>query len=106
MATVHHTSAETDDPRARTAAGDRALRAWRAVSASVALAAAVEQLEHARQQPRGAGLVGVHVRFLLSASFGVTTIACWEQYLRMPPAPWREPRPEALAPPIGSSSTV
>ena len=40
------------------------------------------------------------------ASFGVTTIACWEQYLRIPPGPWREPRPEALAPPIGSSSTV
>ena len=36
----------------------------------------------------------------------VTTIACWEQYLRIPPAPWREPRPEAFAPPIGSSSTV
>ena len=35
-----------------------------------------------------------------------TTIACCGQYLRMPPAPWREPRPEALAPPIGSSSTV
>ena len=25
-----------------------------------------------------------------------TTIACWEQYLRMPPAPWREPRPAGL----------
>ena len=43
---------------------------------------------------------------LFSASRGVTTIACWEQYLRIPPAPWREPSPEALAPPIGSSSTV
>ena len=42
----------------------------------------------------------------LSASFGVTTIACCEQYLRMPPAAWREPRPDALAPPIGISSAV
>ena len=29
----------------------------------------------------------------------VTRMACCWQYLRMPPAPWREPSPDALAPP-------
>ena len=33
----------------------------------------------------------------------VSRIDCWRQYLRMPPAPWREPRPLAFQPPIGSS---
>jgi len=41
-------------------------------------------------------------RVLGRVAEGDVTIACWEQYLRIPPAPWREPSPDALAPPIGS----
>ena len=75
----------------------------RAVRALVALPAAVEQLHGLPQQPVVRAEYGNMCRSRLGAS-RVTSSDCWRVYLRIPPAPWREPRPEAFQPPIGSSS--
>ena len=43
---------------------------------------------------------------LLVGAKRVTSRVCCFVYLRMPPAPWREPTPESFQPPIGSSSAT
>ena len=50
-------------------------------------------------------LYGNMCRSFLGAN-RVTSSDCWRVYLRMPPAPWREPSPDAFHPPIGSSSAT
>ncbi len=69
MATVHHTSAEHHDPRARTAARVAASLRAAASSRQSRLPRPYINLNSAREHPRGARLVRVHEQFLLHRQF-------------------------------------